>query len=154
MEIRAQIIESIYRNIKKPYQQLFRKNKEAWPITISDLLQYPDGSLGATLGIFLTKNHFELQPSLEEHDVYHILTKTGTTVKDEINMQFYLLGNGKRSLFSLIVIATGLLFYPLEWGNFMKLYKKGRNALQFYHLDFYRMLALPISDIQQTFNIR
>ena len=44
--------------------------------------------------------------SPEDHDVFHVLTRTGLTVKNEIELQFYLLGNGKRSLFLFIVIGS------------------------------------------------
>ena len=106
------------------------------------------------MGCFLLKYNFNVQPSLEEHDVYHVLTNTGATVKDEIHMQFYLLGNSKRSPFVFIVIITGLFFYPLELKNFIKTYKKGKQAHLFHHLDFSKMLTIPVTTIQQTFNIK
>lgn len=99
------------------------------------------------------KYNFNIQSSLEEHDAYHVLINTGITVKDEVDMQFYLLGNGKRSPFVFIVIATGLLFYPFELKNFLKSFQKGKNANAFYYLDFYKMLPIPLKTIQETFNI-
>ena len=147
------IIETFYKIIKVPYQFLFKKN-EAWNLNVSDFLKYPQESLGFHLGCFLLKYNFSVQPSLEEHDVYHVLTNTGATVKDEIHMQFYLLGNGKRSPFVFIVIITGLFFYPLELKKFIKTYKKGKQAHLFHHLDFSKMLTIPVTTIQQTFNIK
>ena len=147
------IIETFYKIIKVPYQFLFKKN-DSWNLNVTDFLKYPQDSLGFHLGCFLLKYNFNVQPSLEEHDVYHILTNTGATVKDEIDMQFYLLGNGKRSPFVFIVIITGLFFYPLELKNFIKTYKKGKQAHLFHHLDFSKMLTIPIKTIQQTFNIK
>lgn len=147
------IIERLYKTIKGPYQFFFKKSI-AWKINKDELLHFPEESLGFHLGNFLIKHQFNIQPSLEEHDVYHVLTNTGITVKDEIHMQFYLLGNGKRSPFVFIVIATGLLFYPFELRQFLKSYQKGRQAHHFYYLDFYRMLPLPLKAIQTTFNIK
>lgn len=147
------IIERLYKTIKGPYQFFFKKSI-AWDISKKDLLLYPQESLGFHLGCFLIKYDFNIQPSLEEHDIYHVLTNTGTTVKDEIDMQFYLLGNGKRSPFVFIVISTGLLFYPFNLRSFIRSYKKGKQAHQFYYLDFYKMLPLPLTAIQNSFNIK
>ena len=146
------IIEFIYKLIKIPYEKFF-KNNIAWNITIQDLIQYPQESLGFHLGCFLLKYDFKIQQQLEEHDVYHILTNSGITVHDEINMQFYLFGNGKRSPFVFIVIATGLLFYPFNIKKFCKSYKKGKLAHQFYDLNFLKMLPQSLEKIQKTFNI-
>ena len=147
------IIETLYRIIKVPYQFLFKQTK-AWDITIQDFLKLPQDSLGFHYGCFLLKYNFNIQASLEEHDVYHVITNTGISVQDEIDMQFYLLGNGKKSPFVFIVIGTGILFYPFEYQSFYKNFKRGREAHQFYDLDFFKMLSVPLSTIQQTFNIQ
>ena len=148
------IIEKIYKTIKKPYQMLFKKETKAWDLSIKDFLEKPENSLGFHLGCFLLKHSFAIQPQLEEHDVYHVLTNTGITVKDEIAMQFYLFGNGKKSPFLFIVILTGILFYPFQINHFIKSYKKGKNAHQFYNLEFYKMLHIPLTELQFTFNIK
>lgn len=146
------IIERLYKIIKVPYQYFFKSN-EAWNITVQDCLKYPQQSLGFQYGCFIIQHNFNMQPSLEEHDVYHVLTNTGITVKDEIDMQFYLLGNGKRSPFVFIVITTGLLFYPFQLKSFIKCYNKGKQAHHFYDLNFFKLLQTPLATIQQTFNI-
>lgn len=147
------IIERLYKIIKVPYQHFFKSN-DAWNISVQDCLKYPQESLGFHYGCFLLKYNFNMQPSLEEHDVYHVLTNTGITVKDEIDMQFYLLGNGKRSPFVFIVILTGLIFYPFAIKSFIKSFQKGKAAHHFYNLNFIKMLQIPLLTIQQTFNIQ
>ena len=146
------IIENLYQFIKVPYQYFFKKNS-AWNITIQDLIKYPQDTLGFHYGCFLLKYNFNIQESLEEHDAYHVLIDVGITVKDEIDMQFYLLGNGKRSPFVFIVIATGLLFYPFQITSFIKTYRRGKKAYAFHHLQFFNLLSTPLSTIQKTFNI-
>jgi ubiquinone biosynthesis protein Coq4 len=147
------IIETLYRIIKVPYQFFFKQTK-AWDISFQDFLKLPQDSLGFHYGCFLLKYNFNIQATLEEHDVFHVLTNTGISVKDEIDMQFILLGNGKRSPFVFIVIGTGILFYPFEYKSFYNNYKRGKKAHQFYDLDFFKMLSMPLSTIQQTFNIQ
>jgi ubiquinone biosynthesis protein Coq4 len=150
--MKDRLIEKMYECTKKPYQKYFKKN-EPWKIDKTKLFDYPEGSLGLALGNFLYKNHFEIQPKLEDHDIIHVLTNTGTSVLEEIGMQYYLLGNGKRSLYLFLVASIGIFFYPRQIIFFIQQYKKGKRALPFYYLDFSKMLLLPIQSIQQTFKI-
>lgn len=147
------IIEKLYKIVKVPYEFLF-KNNSPWEIGISDLICLPENSLGFHLGCFLLKYNLEPQPRLEEHDIYHVLTNTGIFVKNEIEMQFYLFGNGKKTPFVFMVIATGLLFYPFHIKSYIKTYTRGKQAHQFYDLDFLKMLPIPLEKIKTTFNIK
>lgn len=151
--IKEALIEKLYQTIKIPYQFLFKK-KEPWNLKRNDFLKLPTNSLGFHYGCFLIQYGFEVQETLEEHDVFHILTKTGIEVLDEINLQFILLGNGKKSLFVLIVVSTGIVFYPHKINEFVSNYKRGKKAHQFYDLNFKKILHLPILEIQKTFNIK
>lgn len=150
--MRDYLIEKLYECSKKPYQKYFKKN-EPWEIDKTQLMDYPEGSLGRGLGNFLYKNHFDIQEKLEDHDIIHVLTNTGISVFEEIGMQYYLFGNGKRSLYLFMVILSGTVFYPNKLLYFIKQYKKGKRALPFHYLDFSKMLLKPIHTIQQSFKI-
>ena len=143
----------MYEWSKKPYQKFFKKN-ETWPITSKELIRYPPESLGFHMGCFLLKYNFEIQPKLEDHDVFHVLTNTGVSVTEEIGMQYFLLGNGKRSAYQFAVIVIGTLFYPMQWKRFNTFYRRGKSAHQFYDLPFEKMLLQPLQNIQNTFNIK
>ena len=147
------LIEKMYELTKKPYQKFFKKGI-ALNVTPKELITYKEDSLGFHLGCFLLKYNFEMQPKLEDHDVIHVLTNTQVAVTDEIAMQFFLLGNGKKSGYLYMVIGIGTLFYPTHFKHFIHNYKRGKNAHQFYDLDFYKMLNIPIKTIQETFNIK
>lgn len=151
--MRTFLIEQFYKIAKIPYTHIF-KNKHPWPLKISDLTAYPSTSLGYSLGNFLETNNFDLQPSLEDHDVFHVLTEIGSSVKNEIELQFYLFGNGKRSLFLLLVLLVGLVFYPFDCRSFFDYYKKGKAAHRFFDVPFLKILRLPIAQIRFTFNIQ
>jgi ubiquinone biosynthesis protein Coq4 len=142
----------MYEWSKKPYQRFF-KNKIAWKIDKQELLTYPEETLGYHLGQFLQINNFDIQPKLEDHDIIHVLTNTGISVREEIGMQYYLMGNGKKSLYLYLVILVGTFFYPLYINYFLKEFRKGKTAHCFHYLDFSKMLLFPISTIQQTFKI-
>lgn len=146
------IVEKMYECSRKPYQKYIKKSTP-WEIDKEKLLQYPKDSLGFELGHFLDKNHFDIQPKLEDHDIIHVLTNTGISVADEIGMQYYLLGNGKRSLYLFMVILSGTPFYLRHINYFFQQYKRGKEALPFHYLDFSKMLLIPVQSIQETFKI-
>ena len=150
--MRAIILEKLYEWSLIPYQS-FKKN-EAWVLGIEDLLQYSKESLGYQMGYFLLSNNFDLQEKLESHDVFHVLTGTGITVPEEISMQFYLLGNGKRSIYLFSVIFLGTLLFPDYLTLFKSKYRLGKAALPFYQLDFSKLLDQPIERIKDTFLIQ
>lgn len=129
------LIEKLYEYTKIPYQKYFKKN-EPWNIDKKQLFDFPEDSLGYGLGNFLHQHHFDIQEKLEDHDIIHVLTNTGISVYEEIGMQYYLLGNGKRSLYLFLVILTGTPFYPKRIQYFLEQYKKGKKAHPFYYLDF------------------
>ncbi len=152
MTMRDHIMETLYELTKIPYQKWFKRS-EPWPWSIGDLLRLPIGSLGHDLGCFLLKYDFSIQPKIEDHDVFHVLTNTGISVPDEISMQYYLLGNGKRSLYLFTVIGLGTIFYPDKYKQFRLAYRKGKTALPFYQLDFSKLLDQPLHKIKTTFLI-
>lgn len=150
--MRDYLIEKLYESSKKPYQKYFKKN-EPWKIDKTKLMDYPENSLGNGLGNFLFKNQFDIQEKLEDHDIIHVLTNTGISVYEEIGMQYYLFGNGKKSFYLFMVILTGTIFYPKRMSYFIQQYRRGKQAHIFHYLDFSKMLFLPVQTIQQTFNI-
>ncbi|RMB56262.1 hypothetical protein EAX61_14985 [Dokdonia sinensis] len=150
--IRYLILERLYEWSKLPYRFLF-KSEAPWGISAKQLLTYPENSLGYHLGCFLLRNHFTPEPQLENHDIYHVLTNTGISVPEEIAMQFYLLGNGKRSLYLFIVIAIGSILFMDEIPHFREAFSKGRSAHMFYNLNFLKLLEQPLAQLQHTFKI-
>lgn len=151
--MRDLLIEKMYEITKKPYQKFFKKGTP-WNITPSELIQYNQESLGFHLGCFLLKYNFQMQPKLEDHDVIHVLTNTSVSVPEEIAMQFFLLGNGKKSAYLFMVITIGTIFYPTQINQFIKNYNRGKSAHRIHDLDFQKMLLIPLKTIQTTFNIK
>lgn len=151
--MKDKLFEQLYRLSKWPYQRFFKKNAP-WNVTKEELLCYPEKTLGNDLGIFLAVNRFTMEPKLEDHDVMHVLIGIGTSVKEEIAMQFYLLGNGKRSLYLFMVLLLGTLFYPLHLFFFCSYYKRGQKALSFYDLDYSKLLLQSTENFRKTFKIQ
>jgi len=128
----------------KPYYVAwFKKNHKAWKQNIPKLKSLAKNSLGYDLGCFLEKEELVLMPKLEEHDVIHVLLQYETTVKDEARMQFFLLGNGKRSLYALFTAIASTLLIPEHLGAFIREFKKGRKCRCIARWNFEHLLSEP-----------
>lgn len=130
------------------------KKNTPWNISIPELINHDEGTLGFHLGCFLLQYNFEIQPQVEDHDVFHVLTSTGISVPEEIGMQYFLMGNGKKSLYMYLAVAAGTIFYPFHYQTFQSFYKRGKESHRLYDLDFLRMLDQPIDKIQYSLNIK
>ena len=122
------------------YAQFFKRNKKAWGISKQEFLLYPEGTLGKALGEFYLSKGFSVMPKLENHDVFHILTDTGTEIQDEIAMQYLLFGNGKLSLYMFAMIGFGTVLYPEFLIYYLKSYRKGKSMQKFYDWEFKEQL--------------
>ena len=151
--MRSLILERLYEWSLVPYRKYFKTNTP-WNITAQTLLTYPESSLGFHLGCFLITYDFSSQPQLEDHDVFHVLTGSGVSVPEEVAMQYYLIGNGKHSMYGVAVIVLGSLLFPDELRRFVSAYKKGRTAHPFHQLDFLLLLQQPLKHLKTTFNIQ
>ena len=150
--VRSYNIEKLYYWSKNIYQTYFKKGIP-WNIDREKLLTLPKISLGYELGKFLDKHNFRVEPKLENHDVFHVLTNCGTSVPDEIALQYYLAANGKMSPYLFMVILTGTVCYPERWSLFLQFFFRGRNASQFYDLNYEELLETPTNLIRSKYSI-
>ncbi len=150
--MRALISNKLYEWSLTPYQA-FKKN-EAWPIGIAGLLQYPKTSLSQQLSSFLLHHNFNLQEKLESDYVFHVLTAAGTSVTEEISIQYYLFDNGPRSVCLPSVIFIGTILCTDHLNLFLSKYSEGKSGRTFYQFDFYTPINQPITPIKDTFLIQ
>lgn len=147
-KIRLKLMLYLYDWSSKIYTIVFKWNKKAWGIRKEEFLNYPVGSIGHSLGLFYESKGFEVMPKLENHDVFHILTETGTEIQDEIAMQYMLLGNGKISLYLFGMVLIGGILFPEYFSYYKKNFQKGRTLQRFHHLEFKDMLQLQLTELQ------
>lgn len=124
------------------------KTGPAWNIRVGQLLSYPTDSLGFSLGCFLAQHEFEPQAHCESHDIFHILTGYSTNTAQEIAMQYWLWGNGKRSIYSALAMFVGIIFYPDHYGLFISSYRQGTWHIAIHNIDYKNKLSLPISSFK------
>lgn len=152
--MRAYLLEKFYELSTWPYQKVFKTRAEAWNLTIWELIHFEEGTLGFDLGVFLQQNGFTPQDKLESHDVFHVLTSSGVAVPEEVSMQFYLYGNGKKSAYLFMVMAVGALFYPDEIERFKYAYNKGQESRPFHQLNFRDLLTTKTRVIRSKYCIK
>lgn len=150
MNIRLQFMIGLYNGSQVLYTQLFKRKKKAWGISQAEILLYPEGTLGKTLGEFYRSNGFDIMPKLENHDVFHILTDTGTEIQDEIAMQYLLLGNGKFSFYLLAMLFIGTMLYPEFLRYYYSHYQKGKSWAEFHNKEFKYLLDKSTLFIQAS----
>ena len=151
--MRAYLLEKFYEFSTWPYQTFFKCKTKAWNLTIWDLIHFDDGTLGYDLGVFLQNNGFLPQDKLESHDVFHVLTGSGVAVPEEVSMQFYLYGNGKRSAYLYMVMIIGAVFYPDKYQQFKYAYKQGEKSKPFHQLEFRDLLTTPTLELRTKYCI-
>jgi hypothetical protein len=130
------------------YERWFRRHRPAWQQTTAGLLQYDTGSLGRALGVFLEANDISLIPRFENHDVFHVILEYDTTVSGESEMQFCLLGSGKRSLYVMGTCAIAWLAFPEYWSRFRKAFRRGKRLRPFHHWYFEYLLNEPLAELR------
>lgn len=139
-----EVLVSLGFDISRRFYLLFKMGK-SWDLNTTDLLKYPSYSLGFHLGCFLLKNQFTPQALCEDHDVFHVLTGFKTDTKNEIAMQYWLWGNGKRSFFVAIAMLCGIFFFPDAYSFFKKSFIKGSLCNSIHSANYQKLLS---SDLQ------
>ena len=130
------------------YLQGFKRGRPAWQTNRESLLQFPEGSLGKYLGSFLQANDLHLIPKLENHDVFHVVLDYEPHVVAESQMQFCLLGNGKRSLYAIGTAIIAAIAFPEFWSSFNQAYKRGKNLRPVHRWYFEYLLEEPLDEMQ------
>jgi hypothetical protein len=124
-------------------------NKKTWGLSLSDYQNFQEESLGFQLYQFYKEKNLVPIPKLENHDVYHILLEANTDTRSEILLQFFILGNGKRSKFTILASLGSLILFPELWFDSLLAYKRGRTYQHFGHIDFKNKLHLSVETLRQ-----
>ena len=145
---REQCLIKLVEWTKPYYTHWFKSTTEVWHHNRHSLKKFPPNSLGRALGDFLIKENLELLPKLEDHDVLHVLFNYKTTVVDEARMQFFLLGNRKRSLYALCTAIISIMIVPEYIRVFIREFHIGRKCRSIAKWDFRYLLYEPIDSLR------
>ena len=128
----------------------FGSKDKNWNMKTADLLKYSDGTLGKALGQFLYENEVEPLAHAEYHDVHHVLFDYSITFKDEVALQFFLRGNGKKSLASLGTSVGAWILLPTQWNYLKNSYKRGQECIDIAQLNLKELLNEDLQKIKQS----
>ena len=125
-------------------------NDKNWGLSTTDLLKYPEGSLGKALGDFLKLHEVEILTGAEYHDIHHILFDFSISFKDEVALQFFLHGNGKKSIASVSTRIGAWFLLPTEWKYLKASYERGKKCKDVSKLNFKNMLHDDFSQVKAS----
>lgn len=120
-----------------------------WCQTKQSLFECGEGSLGRAMYYFLNKGHYELMPWAETHDACHVILGYGTSVKEEVCLQFCLFGSGKRSIYLLGTLVMGFALFPEYWNDCIRAHRRGRQLIHFSNWSFEHLLNEPLDLLRQ-----
>ncbi|MGB1247284.1 MAG: Coq4 family protein [Chitinophagales bacterium] len=146
--IRAKWLVNLFEWSKIPYKFFCKQHVEVWSADKKSMQQMPIGTLGRSVGDFLARKGFELEPKLESHDICHVLLDYDTDVVSEIAMQYFLLASGKKSIYALGTCLIGFCIIPEYADLYFKAYVSGRDAKDFSQWNFEYLLQEDIDTLR------
>lgn len=150
LELRILFFIFLYQKSMPIYRIFIKRKRPAWKVTLEQLQQYPDNTLGFHYAQFINENNFDPMANFENHDAMHILLDYSTEMESESAMQFCLLGNGKRSFYLFSMVFMSCIFFPEHLRKFHQAYRRGKTLNQFYDWDFEKLLCTPVTKIKNS----
>lgn len=121
-----------------------------WNLSTAELLLFPEESLGKHLGLFLKKHNVEPLSGAEYHDLQHVLFDYSFSFKDEIGLQFFLHGNGKKSFASVSTMIGAWFILPWQWKFLRNSYERGKKCKDISSFNLKTMLHEDLSQIKAS----
>ncbi len=149
MGLRQRFLTRLFATTHGLYARVGKRGQDPWALDTVRLLAFPVGSLGHAVGSHLREGGFDLLPRLEDHDVFHVVTGIGASVEEEVELQWQLAGNGKRSAYCVGTALLGAAVFPEEWARFRAAWRRGAEQVPFWRaLSGRRALALLACPIE------
>lgn len=108
------------------------------------------GTVGREVAKILDSKRYRLIPKFENHDLKHIVLEYEMTMKDEIRMQAYLIGNGNFTFPCLLFFSLGI-FYPSIWKDLFNEYQGGKKNKSIHFLALDNCMELQLIDIKNEY---
>lgn len=147
IKIRSGLLVFLTHHIGLPILKQFRK-PNITEYAVTDLSNFPKGSLGFDLYLFLKKRNLAFDKHYTRHDLKHVLLQYDTTDYGEACLQCFMLGNGRVSIPVLFTIAFSFFTMPDYWKDMFAAYKKGNVCSPVHNWQWKQLL------IEQTIDLR
>lgn len=108
------------------------------------------GTVGREMAKMLDSKNYRLIPKFENHDLKHIILDYEMTMRDEIRMQAYLVGNGNYTLPCLIFLSLAI-FYPKIWKDLPTEFKQGKKSSSIHFLTLENCMEKSLSEVKNVY---
>ena len=120
-----------------------------WPFQPSDYSKMHKTSLGYHNHICISSQKIEYKANLIKHDMKHIILGYDMTIKNELNIVAFLIGNKSANKVSIFYLIVCLMFVPDYLPKLRKHYNRGKTAKR---LKNYDLSIFVTQDLQETRN--
>lgn len=149
-KLRSKLLELLTHKIALPMITKFRNNP-AFNYSMNELLDFPEGTLGKDLAVYLQKKNFKLLRNYERHDCKHIILGYEMDELGEACMQFYFLGNRHYSAPVILTVIICFALMPEHWSRFFSEYRKGKKAKTFDDVDFSELVKIETFELRKIY---
>ena len=127
IKLRTALLVFLTHRIALPLLKLIRKPNH-FTYNKDQLRNFPAGSLGNDLYIFLEKRNLPLLKHYARHDLKHVLLGYDTTDEGEACLQSFMMGNGRISFPVLATVIYSYLTMPEYWKKMKQAYRLGKKS--------------------------
>jgi len=131
------------------YKYFFKPKKSKWTITMEDLGNMEEGTVGKDWFNFYQNQQFGITDNYEEHDLSHVILGYKTSVVEETKMYCFRLGSGKKTIPTILTIIIGCIALPEFIFEFHEDYKKGKETVDFSKWDLRFLLNEQTKTLRQ-----
>lgn len=149
--LRARILVLLTHNMALPMLRIIRR-PELFPYTAGQLKNFPGGSLGNDLLLFLERKNLKLLPHYAKHDLKHILLQYDTTGEGEVCLQCFMLGNRHLSFPVAATVLYGFITMPEYWAVFRQAYRRGKKSIPIKDWQWFCILQEPTQTLIHKIN--
>lgn len=148
IRLRSVILVFLTHKIALPLLKIFRR-PNAFSYSMHDLSNFPKGSLGNDLYLFLHQRNLPLLKHYARHDLKHIVLGFDTTDEGEACLQSFMFGNGRVSFPVLATVLYGSLTMPEYWSHMRAAYRKGKQSRPIHGWKWHELLPEQTSELRR-----
>jgi len=145
--VRSAILVFLTHRVALPVVKLIRQ-PNTFLYNREELAQFPRGTLGKDLFLFLDERNLPLLKHYARHDLKHVLLNYDTTDEGEACLQCFMLGNGRISFPVIATFIFGFVTMPEHWGKMKRAYREGKKSKSFHHWPWNELLYQPTDQLR------
>jgi ubiquinone biosynthesis protein Coq4 len=147
IRIRSAVLVLLTHKIALPLLKIFRR-PNIFSYDMKELMNFPEGSLGKDLFLFLEKRNLPLLKHYARHDLKHVLLSYDTTDEGEVCLQSFMLGNGRVSFPVLATVGYGFITMPEHWKKMKQAFQEGKHCTSFHNWKWNELMQVQTVELR------